>query len=51
MNQTTVTVEGRNLIISRTFQAPRELVFQAWTDPHHLPQWWGPPMAIITVLE
>lgn len=51
MNQTAVTVEGRNLIISRTFQAPRELVFQAWTDPHHLPQWWGPQGFTVTVQE
>ncbi|HVE70174.1 MAG TPA: SRPBCC family protein [Thermoanaerobaculia bacterium] len=28
--------------ISRTFDAPRELVFRAWTDVEHLKQWWGP---------
>jgi uncharacterized protein YndB with AHSA1/START domain len=22
--------------------APRELVFKVWTDPHHLAKWWGP---------
>ena len=26
----------------REFDAPRELVFEAWTDPKHLAQWWGP---------
>ena len=26
----------------REFDAPRELVFEAWTDPRHLAQWWGP---------
>jgi len=26
----------------REFDAPRELVFEAWTDPKHLSQWWGP---------
>lgn len=26
----------------REFDAPRELVFRAWTDPKHLAQWWGP---------
>jgi uncharacterized protein YndB with AHSA1/START domain len=24
------------------FNAPRELVFQAWTDPKYIQQWWGP---------
>ena len=26
----------------RTFNAPRTLVWKAWTDPKHLEQWWGP---------
>jgi uncharacterized protein YndB with AHSA1/START domain len=29
-------------VITRTFDAPRELVWQVWTDPKHLSQWWGP---------
>ncbi|RFB74987.1 SRPBCC domain-containing protein [Methylovirgula sp. 4M-Z18] len=28
--------------ISRIFDAPRDLVFQAWTKPEHLANWWGP---------
>jgi uncharacterized protein YndB with AHSA1/START domain len=32
----------RELVISRVFDAPRELVWQAWTDPRHIMQWWGP---------
>jgi uncharacterized protein YndB with AHSA1/START domain len=28
--------------ISRVFDAPRERVFEAWTDPKHFAQWWGP---------
>jgi uncharacterized protein YndB with AHSA1/START domain len=27
---------------NRTFNAPRSLVWQAWTDPKHVAQWWGP---------
>jgi uncharacterized protein YndB with AHSA1/START domain len=30
------------LVITRIFGAPRELVFKAWTDPKHIAQWWGP---------
>ena len=33
---------GREFVITREFAAPRELVFQAWTDPKHLARWWGP---------
>lgn len=32
----------RELTITRIIDAPRELVFKAWTDPKHLAQWWGP---------
>ena len=30
------------LTITRVFDAPRALVFGAWTDPVQLAQWWGP---------
>jgi len=30
------------LVIERIFDAPRELVWKAWTEPEHLAQWWGP---------
>ena len=30
------------MIGTRVFDAPRDLVFSAWTDPKHLAQWWGP---------
>jgi uncharacterized protein YndB with AHSA1/START domain len=32
----------REFVITRTFDAPRALVFKAWTDPKHMAQWWGP---------
>ena len=32
----------RELVISRIFDAPREKVFQAWTDPELLKQWFAP---------
>jgi uncharacterized protein YndB with AHSA1/START domain len=33
---------GREVIVKRVLNAPRELVFQVWTDPAHLARWWGP---------
>jgi uncharacterized protein YndB with AHSA1/START domain len=30
------------VIIERVFDAPRELVFKAWTDPELIKKWWGP---------
>jgi uncharacterized protein YndB with AHSA1/START domain len=34
--------DPRSIIGTREFDAPRPLVFSAWTDPKHLAQWWGP---------
>jgi uncharacterized protein YndB with AHSA1/START domain len=33
---------GRELVLTRVFDAPRALLFRAWTNPKHLAQWWGP---------
>ena len=32
----------REIVISRVVDAPRELVFEAFTEVRHLSQWWGP---------
>jgi uncharacterized protein YndB with AHSA1/START domain len=32
----------REITATRVFDAPRELVFEVWTDPKHIAQWWGP---------
>jgi uncharacterized protein YndB with AHSA1/START domain len=32
----------REMVITRVFDAPRELVFDAWTDPEQIVHWWGP---------
>jgi uncharacterized protein YndB with AHSA1/START domain len=38
-----VTPEGeREIVVTRTFNAPRALVYQALTDPKHVQKWWGP---------
>ena len=31
-----------DFVISRVFDAPRELVWKCFTDPEHMKQWWGP---------
>ncbi len=31
-----------DLVMTREFDAPRELVFKAWTDAKQTAQWWGP---------
>jgi uncharacterized glyoxalase superfamily protein PhnB/uncharacterized protein YndB with AHSA1/START domain len=40
-NEKTSTA-NRELKLSRTLNAPVELVWEVWTDPNHLAQWWGP---------
>lgn len=35
-------VEGQELILERVFDAPRELVFKAFSEAEHLKMWWGP---------
>jgi uncharacterized protein YndB with AHSA1/START domain len=37
-------------VMTRIFDAPRELVFQVYTDPEAVPQWWG-PRYLTTVVE
>jgi len=39
------------LTLTRTFNAPRDLVFRAWTDPELLSQWWGPNGVTTPVCE
>ncbi|GIQ70260.1 ATPase [Xylanibacillus composti] len=51
MSKTTIIAEPnkQEIIISRTFEAPCELVFQMWTDPAYIPEWWGPSFMTTTV--
>ncbi|XRG78804.1 SRPBCC family protein [Rossellomorea sp. GAMAL-10_SWC] len=43
MDQNNATHVGENeIVITRIFDAPRELVFEAWTNEEHLSKWWGP---------
>ncbi|MFJ3310388.1 SRPBCC family protein [Streptomyces sp. NPDC086549] len=36
------TTADREIVISRVIDAPRELVFEAFTEVRHLSRWWGP---------
>ncbi|MFB9994600.1 SRPBCC domain-containing protein [Deinococcus oregonensis] len=39
------------LTLTRIFNAPRDLVFQAWTDADHLARWWGSPGVPLRVVN
>ena len=34
--------EVERMMVTRVFDAPRELVWKAWTEPEYVMQWWGP---------
>jgi len=40
--KTAKTTADREIKISRILNAPRELVWETWTDPKHIDKWWGP---------
>jgi uncharacterized protein YndB with AHSA1/START domain len=41
-NSAAADSSDRTLVITRTFDAPRAMVFKAWTEPEQLMKWWGP---------
>jgi uncharacterized protein YndB with AHSA1/START domain len=41
----------RELVMTRIFDAPRALVFKAWTEPEHMSKWFGPKGFVSTVLR
>ena len=40
-NQETAMAD-REIVLTRVLDAPRDLVWRAWTEPDHLIKWWGP---------
>jgi uncharacterized protein YndB with AHSA1/START domain len=48
---TSIYSEGGDLVFERTFDAPRDLVWRAFTDPAQVPLWWGPHGSTTTVVE
>ena len=43
-----VSTADREIVIQRVFDAPRALVFEAFTDAKHIGEWWGPNGFTIT---
>jgi uncharacterized protein YndB with AHSA1/START domain len=42
MNNAESNTKDRELLISRTVNAPVALVWEVWTNPEHIAKWWGP---------
>ena len=42
MTKNNTALKKRDLVVTRVFDAPLELVWKAWTDPEHVMRWWGP---------
>jgi uncharacterized protein YndB with AHSA1/START domain len=54
MSENTRLIIGRTeptITITREFDAPRQLVFEAWTNPEHVQHWYGPSQLTFTVCE
>ena len=41
----------REIVFTRVFDAPRRMVWEAWTDPKQLALWWGPRGFTTTIEE
>ena len=48
---TEIYQDGTDLVFERTFDAPREKVWQAFTDPELVPRWWGPNGTTTEIVE
>ncbi len=50
-NTDTTSTSDREIVTTRLIDAPRELVFDAWTAPEHVSRWWGPNGFTLTIHE
>jgi uncharacterized protein YndB with AHSA1/START domain len=51
-NRTTVERKSeRELVVTRTFNAPARIVFEAWTKPELLKRWWAPKSTGVSLLS
>ena len=44
-------VSDRELVITRTFDAPARIVYEAWTTPEYMKRWWAPKAFGVTMYE
>jgi uncharacterized protein YndB with AHSA1/START domain len=44
-------VSDRELVITRTFDAPARIVYAVWTTPAHMKRWWAPKAFGVTMYE
>jgi uncharacterized protein YndB with AHSA1/START domain len=52
LGQVTITTPGdHQIVVTRLFDAPRGLVFEAWTKAEHVAHWWDPSGAPLAVCE
>ena len=51
-NPTTIErTSGRELVVTRTFDAPARIVFEAWTKPELMKRWWAPKSIGVPLLS
>jgi len=48
---TTERISGREVVVTRTFDAPARIVFDAWTKPELLTRWWAPASLGVTFIS
>ena len=48
---TVTTPSDCEIVITRSFAAPRRVVFDAWTKPEHVAQWWDPSRTPLAICE
>ena len=48
---TVTTPSDREIVITRAFDAPRTVVFDAWTKAEHVAEWWDPSRTPLAVCE
>lgn len=48
---TVTTPSDRQIVVTRLFDAPRALVFEAWTKAEHVAHWWDPSGVPLAVCE
>src|SRR5579875_714939 len=46
-----VPADSPEFVLTRRFDAPREVVYKLWTDPFYVRQWWGVHGSTITTCE